>query len=132
MFPSIYIENDSDYNSVAIAVTFEPCEMRKCINVSITDDMTVEEVEESFFVRLEKDPMMTSMIILDSVSAVVTIRDDDGMYLCIYNIYIIPSRNIIQVNFQYKMKYRAGLNSEQKYQVYAVICAFSIQRLFCA
>ena len=62
-------------------VNFMPCEMRKCIIVSITDDQTVEEREESFYVRLETDPIMNSMITVksDSVPAVVIIRDNDGM-----------------------------------------------------
>ena len=76
--------NGSDYNSVAVPVTFEPCEMRKCITVTITDDLTVEEVEESFIVTLERGPMTNSLIIVESVPAVVTIRDDDGMGLCVW------------------------------------------------
>ena len=32
--------NESDYSSIAIPVTFEPCDMRKCISVTITDDLT--------------------------------------------------------------------------------------------
>ena len=59
-------------------MTFEPCEIRKCITVSITDDLTVEEVEESFVVRLDIDPMINSMITVEPVPAVVTIRDNDG------------------------------------------------------
>ena len=61
-------------------ITFEPCEMRKCINVTITDDLTVEELEESFIVRLERDSIINSTIILNPVLAKVTIRDNDGMY----------------------------------------------------
>ena len=72
-------DNGSDYSSVVIPVTFEPCEMRKCITVTITDDLTVEETEESFIVRLERGSMTNSIITVESVPAVVTIRDDDGM-----------------------------------------------------
>ena len=61
-------------------ITFEPCEMRKCINVTITDDLTVEELEESFIVRLERDSIINSTITLNPVLARVTIRDNDGMY----------------------------------------------------
>ena len=43
----------SDYSSVATPVIFEPCEIRKCVAVSITDDMTVEAAEE-FYVILER------------------------------------------------------------------------------
>ena len=64
---------------MAIPVTFEPCEMRKCITVTITDDLTVEETDESFIITLERGPMTNSMIKVESVPAVVTIRDDDGM-----------------------------------------------------
>ena len=54
--------------------------MRKCINVTITDDLTVEEREESFFVRLERDSTINFTLTLDPVLARVTIRDNDGMY----------------------------------------------------
>ena len=65
---------------MAIPVTFEPCEMRKCINVTITDDLTVEEKGESFFVRLGRDSTINFTITLDPVLTRVTIKDNDGMY----------------------------------------------------
>ena len=77
--PCVEYINGSDYSSVAIPVTFEPCEMRKCITVAITDDLRVEEVEELFIVTLERGPMTNSLITVESVPAVVTITDDDGM-----------------------------------------------------
>ena len=70
----------SDYSSVATPVTFEPCETRKCVAVSITDDMTVEVAEESFYVTLERDSLLNPLITLEPDLAVVTINDRDGMY----------------------------------------------------
>ena len=64
-------------------MTFEPCEIKKCITVSITDDLKVEEVEEYFVVRLDSDPMINSMITVDPVPAVITIRDNDGMLMAV-------------------------------------------------
>ena len=69
--------------------------MRKCIIVTITDDLTVEEVEESFIVTLERGPTTNSIITVERVPAVVTIRDDDGMGLCVCGGHIL---SIVLVN----------------------------------
>ena len=52
--------------------------MRRCYNLNIVDDVTVENVE-SFNVSLERTSDLDSRITLDLVNAVVEIIDNDGM-----------------------------------------------------
>ena len=66
-----------DYGAVDIILMFAVCEIRSCVDVSIVDDMILEK-PESFNVTLKRTPDLDSKIILDPVSGVVEITDNDG------------------------------------------------------
>ena len=51
---------------------FAACEMRSCVNVSIVDDMILENTE-SFDVILERTPDLDSRITLDPGNGIVEI-----------------------------------------------------------
>ena len=60
-------------------LSFAACQMRSCVNVSIENDIVLENVE-SFDVTLERAPDLDSRITLDPMDGVVEIFDNDGMY----------------------------------------------------
>ena len=67
-----------DYEHVSNILEFAPCDTRRCIQIPIVDNRTVE-LTESFFITLEKTSDL--MINLGPVSGKVEITDDDGMYI---------------------------------------------------
>ena len=77
-----------DYGSVDTTLQFDACEMRSCVNVSITNDDTLENTE-SFFVNLERNGL-DNRITLDPTRGEIEILDDDDSmdtpYTCVlYN-----------------------------------------------
>ena len=64
----------SDYEAVSEVLTFAQCETRRCVNVSITDDL-VNKPEETFSLSLTK---ISSFVTLSTTAAEVLITDDDG------------------------------------------------------
>ena len=64
----------SDYEAVSEVLTFAPCETRRCVNVSITDDL-VNEPEGTFSLSLTK---ISSFVTLSVAAGEVLITDDDG------------------------------------------------------
>ena len=68
--------SSSDYENFSEVLTFSPCEPRRCVNVSITDDLMFEP-EEKFSLSLTN---LTSIVFVFLGSAVgeVLINDDDS------------------------------------------------------
>ena len=69
-----------DYGHVATLLSFDACEMRRCVNVTIVNDVVLENVE-SFDVTLDRAPELDSRITLSPVDGIVEIIDNDGMFL---------------------------------------------------
>ena len=63
------------YHNVVGKYTFDACDKRNCINITI-----VEEVTESFNVTLERAPYLNGRIILDPVIGLVEITENEGRY----------------------------------------------------
>ena len=71
-----------DYGSVDTTLPFAACERRSCVNVSITNDDTLENIE-SFFVNLNRN-RPESRITLDSTRGEIEILDDDDSMVIFY------------------------------------------------
>ena len=61
------------------SLIFEECETRRCVNISIEDDMTLENIE-SFNVILDRSLDLDSRIHLDPVIGEIQIIDNDSMF----------------------------------------------------
>ena len=76
---STVVGTPSDFNSTSQAVTFEPrSSTRKCINIGINEDTTVEEIED-FTVNLARTGGLDARVQLGLTSATVYITDTDRM-----------------------------------------------------
>ena len=76
-----------DYGELDVLLTFESCETRKCVNVSILDDGPGEP-DEFFTYHLMRTSNLHPRIELDPVDGQVQIYDGDGesKYLfCIFS-----------------------------------------------
>ena len=60
-------------------LSFNPCDLEKCINVQIMDDDRVER-DESFKIFLEWDSAHDSILDPNSAQGTITIQDSDGEY----------------------------------------------------
>ena len=58
-------------------LSFAACQIRSCVNVSIINDVVLENVE-SFDVTLERTLGLDSRITLNPVDGVIEITDNDG------------------------------------------------------
>ena len=68
-----------DYFAVTTILMFDACQMRSCVNVTIRNDVILENLE-SFNVALERTSDLDSRITLNLVNEVVVIIDNDGMH----------------------------------------------------
>ena len=68
-----------DYAAVFASLIFEECETRRRVNISIEDDMTLENIE-SFNVILDRLIELDRRIRLDPVIGVIQIIDNDSMF----------------------------------------------------
>ena len=71
-----------DYGSVDTTLPFDACDTRSCVNVSITNDDTLENTE-SFFVNLNLNGL-ESRIMLDPTRGEIEILDDDDSMIIPY------------------------------------------------
>ena len=67
----------SDYIELNVTLMFEPCKIRRCVNVTIMDDF-IDEQDENFFYKLLRTPDLHPRITLDPVDGEIVIVDDDG------------------------------------------------------
>jgi hypothetical protein len=65
-----------DYDSLDMTLQFAECERMSCVNITINEDETLENIE-SFNVTLERNGL-DSNITLNPTRAEIEIRDDDG------------------------------------------------------
>ena len=74
-----------DYGSVNTTLPFDACDIRICVNVSITNDDILENTE-LFFVNLNRNGL-DSRIRLNPTRGEIEILDDDGSmvipYICV-------------------------------------------------
>ena len=66
-----------DYRALAVILTFDECEKKRCMNVSITQDL-VEEPDEFFTFHLNRTTDLSPRIDLDPVDGRIEIVDDDS------------------------------------------------------
>ena len=69
----------SDYSTQFVALFFDACATKVCVDLSVVDD-DISEMVESFYLTLEKPLNLDSRIILSPRIGEVTIYDDDGKY----------------------------------------------------
>ena len=67
---------DSDFGRFIDFVEFTSCQRTRCIDITITDDLVLEDVE-SFNVSLYRNGLDESIRLEPNVSK-IEIRDDDG------------------------------------------------------
>ena len=66
-----------DYGAIDVILEFDVCETRKCVNVSIVNDL-VDEEDEIFNYHLRRTPNLDPRIELEPTDGTVEIIDDDG------------------------------------------------------
>ena len=71
-----------DYLELNSILSFDACQSRSCINVTIVDDL-VDEPLEYFNFTLERTPDLDTRISLDGQMAII---DNDGKYFNLYEV----------------------------------------------
>ena len=66
-----------DYEALSTTLMFAACETRRCVNVTIVDDIIVEPCE-MLDVTLKRIPGLNGRISLSSMAAIIEIINDDG------------------------------------------------------
>ena len=66
-----------DYGALDEILMFDECERRRCVNISITQDL-VDEPDEFFTFHLNRTTDLSPRIELDPVNGIIEIVDDDG------------------------------------------------------
>ena len=66
-----------DYGAIDVILEFDACETRKCVNVSIVNDL-VDKEDEILTYHLRRTPNLDSRIELELIDGTVEIIDDDG------------------------------------------------------
>ena len=65
-----------DYGVINETLMFDACETRKCVNITITDDL-VDERQELFTYTLTRTPSLHPRIELDPIHGTVEIINND-------------------------------------------------------
>ena len=74
-----------DYGSVGTILPFSACESQSCVNVSITNDDTLENTK-SFFVNLDRNGLDSRITLNPTRGEIEILDDDDSMvipYTCV-------------------------------------------------
>ena len=66
-----------DYGALDVIMMFDECERRRCMNVSITQDL-VDEPDEFFNFHLNRTTDLSPRIEIDPVDGIIEIVNDDG------------------------------------------------------
>ena len=85
---SLFPELGRDYIHTDDVVTIAKCGRAACTRVAIIDDVSLENVEK-FVVTVEANSSLIPHVIFEDTQAVVTITDNDGIYIHTYNDCII-------------------------------------------
>ena len=72
-------ESPEDYESVDTVLSFGADSTESCVDINITDDSVVEQIE-SFIVTLEGSPDLDDSVSLSPTQGMITIIDDDGEF----------------------------------------------------
>ena len=70
--------NPMDYLELNTTLSFATCETRRCMNVTIVDDL-VDEPLEFFNYTLERTSGLEMRISLDPIDGLISITDNDGI-----------------------------------------------------
>ena len=70
-------EVGTDYRALNLIVTFPACGTRRCVDVIIVDDSSIES-EEYFMHSLRRTSNLDSRISIIGANGMVSIRDNDG------------------------------------------------------
>ena len=89
-----------DYGAVDTLLSFAACQIRSCVNVSIINDVVLENVE-SFDVILDRAPELDSRITLEPVNGVIELTDNDGISSLLYRIIYIYLTLFMNCNSSY-------------------------------
>ena len=76
----IHAVSPMDYGGESTVLMFDSCDVQSCLNISIIDDMVVEDLE-SFDITVGRAPGLDNRITLESVNGTVEITDNDGMLI---------------------------------------------------
>ena len=68
------IAADEDYLRVTVVLVFSAGDVRQCVNISLIDDDSLEEVEE-FSADIST---LVSRVTIDPATTTVELQDDDG------------------------------------------------------
>ena len=74
--PFLFSVKGNDYGQFVNLVGFTSCQRRRCVDITITDDLVLENVE-TFNVSLERNGLDDSIRLEPNVSK-IEIRDNDG------------------------------------------------------
>ena len=94
--------NPMDYLELNSTLSFDACQNRSCINVTIVDDM-VDEPLEYFDFTLEKTPDLDTRISLNPVDGRIAIIDNDGKSLICMKWDILTTIPFIPPQFQFML-----------------------------
>ena len=88
-----------DYLELNSILSFDTCQMRHCVNVTIVDDL-VDEPLEYFNFTLERTPDLDTRISLFPVDGRIAIIDNNGKYLVCMKWNILTTIPFIPPQFQ--------------------------------
>ena len=88
-----------DYLELNSILSFYACETRRCVNVTIVDDL-VDEPLEYFNFTLERTPDLDTRISLFLVDGQIAIIDNDGKYFICMKWDILTTIPFIPPQFQ--------------------------------
>ena len=74
-------ESGSDYEYLSTNLSFEPHDLRSCLDIDIIDDCTVEKLEERFEVQMDRTRGLLARIKLDGADSLVYVTDNDRKIL---------------------------------------------------
>ena len=74
--PFLFSVKGNDYGEFVNLVRFTSCQRRRCVDITITDDLVLEDVE-SFNVSLDQNGLGNG-IRLEPNASKIEIRDNDG------------------------------------------------------
>ena len=79
----MFLVTPSDYESLSTILTFDACETQSCVNITIHEDMVLEE-NELFGITLEGIDGLDERIVLTPVKGQIDIRNADSMFWYYY------------------------------------------------
>ena len=88
-----------DYLELNSTLSFDACQTRRCIDVTIVDDL-VDEPLEYFDFTLERTPDLDTRISLNPVDGRIAIIDNDGKYYICMNWDILTTIPFIPPQLQ--------------------------------